>query len=180
MTVYYINPKINISNKFENIMINLINEISNLFVNDRNLIILENYQNTILDILAIVVKYLKIYKFYDYGIKNLYIQIYNKAIEVLIYVKINISKSYFKYINNSWYEFYFRTSINLPIVYDEMNNDQQNDLNTSIINGNLYFNNNIILSQTELTKGMILKKETCECNINNCNTTLNYIITIFW
>ena len=183
MSVYYINPIINIiPNKFENIMENLINEISNLFMDNKNLIINNNYQNSTSSIMKVLINYLKIYKFYNYNIKNINVQIYNKSIDVIINIIINISKTYFSYTISSWINFYFgiRTLNNIPIVYNGMSSDQQKELNTSIINGKLYFNNNIELIEFNYKKGMILKKELCSCVINNCNSSFNYIITIFW
>ena len=181
MTVYYINPTIKIiDNKFNNIMDNIINEISNLFVNNKNLIIEINYIKSIIDIIQVLIRYLKIYKFFEYGIENINIQIYNKTIDIVINIKIIISKKFFIFISNTWNELYFSSSTNVPIVYNELSNEQQNELNMSIINGNLYFNNNVDLTILNFTKGMILKKESCACIINNCNTTFNYIITIFW
>ena len=186
MTVYYINPKNKILNKFENIMNNLINEISNLFVNNRKLIISNNYQDSILEIILVITKYLKIYKFYEYNINNIYIQIYNKTINVIIDIKINISKSYFSYISSYWNQLYFDTLTVIPVLYEAMNDSQKNELNNSIINGNLYFKY-IDLNQLNFNKGIILKKEICDCDINNCNcdinncnNTFNYIITMFW
>lgn len=181
MSVYYINPIIKIiPNKFENIMNNLINNISNLFMNNKDLIIEINYQESTQSIINILIKYLKIYKFYEYNIKYINLQIYNKTIDVIINIKVNISKSYFSYSISTWKEFYFGILINIPVVYNAMSYIQQQELNTSIINGKLYFNNNIELFELNNKTGMILKKELCSCEINNCNSSFNYIITIFW
>ncbi len=179
MTVYYINPTNKILNKFENIMNNLINDISKIFVNNRNLIIYDNYQDSISEIMSVVIKYLKIYKFYEYDINNIYIQIYNKTIDVVINLNVNISKSYFTYTSSSWDQLYFEILNNIPVVYEAMDYDQKNELNNSIINGNLYFKY-IDLNQLNFNRGIILKKEICDCIVNNCNTTFNYIITMYW
>ena len=181
MSVYYINPTIQIvDDKFENIMNNMINEISNLFMTNKFLIIDINFQQSILNIMKILIYYLKLYKFYEYNITNIYVQIYNKNIDVIINIKVTISKTFFLYESNSWDKFYFGISFDIPVVYNELNPVQKNELNTSIINGNLYFNNNIDLIGVNFKKGIILKKETCACVTNNCNITFNYIITIFW
>jgi hypothetical protein len=179
MTIYYISPSVKILNKFDNIMNNIINDISNLFVTNRNLIISDNYDKTILEIISVTVKYLKIYKFYEYGINNIYIQIYNKTIDVIINIKFNISKTYFSYIANSWSQLYFGTLTNTPVIYEAMDNNQKKELDMSIINGNLYYLN-IDLNPINFNNGIILKKETCDCDKNNCNITFNYIVTIFW
>ena len=181
MSLYYINPTIKIvDNKFENIMNNLINEISNLFMTNKNLIIEVNFKQNILSILKVLRNYLKIYKFYEYNISNIYIQIYNKSIDVIINIKVTITKTYFLYLSNFWDDFYFGILFDIPIVYDKLSFEQKNVLNTSIINGNLYFNNNIDLIDINFKKGMILKKETCACDTIDCNISFNYIITIFW
>jgi hypothetical protein len=171
MSVYYINPTVQIvSNKFENIMNNLINNISNLFLNNRNLIIEENYNGTIKNIMEIVTSYLKIYKFYDFDIKNIFIQIYNVNIFVVINLKIILSKSYFTFIYDPWKQFYLGLEDNFPIVYNGLNLLEQQTLNNSIINGDLYLNN-IVLIEPNLKKGIILKNESI-------NT--DYITTLFW
>ena len=181
MSVYYINPTIKIiPNKFENIMDNLINEISNLFVDNNNLIIQSNYTKSIFDIVKVLINYLKIYKFYDYDIKNIYVQIYNKSIDVLININVNISKTYFMYTTSTWNEFYFGIVDLIPIVYNALSNNQQMELNVSILNGEFYFYNNINLIELNYKKGIILKKKYCSCIINNCNANFNYIITLFW
>jgi hypothetical protein len=181
MSVYYINPSIQIvDNKFENIMNNIINEISNLFITNKFLIIYINFQQSTLNIMKILIYYLKQYKFYEYDITNIYVQIYNKNIDVIINIKVTISKTFFVYESNSWDKFYLGISNDIPLVYNELNPVQKNELNTSIINGNLYFNNNIDLIGVNFKKGIILKKERCVCVTNDCNISFNYIITIFW
>lgn len=181
MSIYNINPTIDIiDNKFKNIMDNLIDDISNIFITNLNLVNKSNYNLAIISILKVLRKYLKLYKFYSYNIKNIYIEIYNKDIDVVIYVNTLISKASYLVGSSYWEEFYFGLNKKTPIVYDNLSLTQRDELRRSILDGNFYFYDDIIIADPKYETGIILKKKYCSCEISNCNINSNYIITIYW
>lgn len=181
MSIYTINPSIDINddNDLKIIMDNLTNDISNLFITNKNLIIVENYKLVIFSMLKVLSNYLKLYKFYKFDVKNIYIQIYNRNIDVVLYIYTNISNTFYRFITSTWEELYFKTKENTPIVYDKLSQLQKDELRTSSIAGTLYFYDNIILDN-QYNNGIILKKQNCYCTNTNCNINSNYIITVYW
>lgn len=184
MTTYIINPtKIITGNNFNNIMINLIQDISTIFTSNLKLIEQQNYKNTIELILQIFYKFLKIYNFYDYNIKNINMELLNKNLEVVIIINIIITKSYFITMNSSWLQFYFGKINKTSIVYSNLPPTQKNILNVSILNKDFYFYQ-VDLTNYNFQQGIILKNKYCSCDNNytcdnNCKY-YDYIITLYW
>lgn len=181
MSIYYINPKITVNDlNFKEIMDNITNDISKLFIYNRNLIDQNNYNYAIYQIIDVISKFLKIYNFFDYDIKNMCVQIYNLNIEVIINIQMILYKTFYIYNNSKWDTFYTGNETLKPIVYYNLDSTQKQELRLSLLNGNFYMYDNIKL-ELPLNEGIILKKKSCLCetkNINNYNT--NYIITVYW
>jgi hypothetical protein len=201
MTVYSINPQSKINpNNIINIMMQLTNNISNSIKSIKNIILESKYNLIIDEINQILNDYLKIYYFYDFGIKNIYVQIYNQNINLVIFVNIIIEQ--FKYTNNTsiWEHFFKNKYYNNPkIVYEQLDNQQKNDLRYSIISNKLYLVDNILFTYDNLiTNSIILKPKynySNDCNnCNNCNdcncqytygtniqnNNYSYVTTVFW
>ena len=176
MSIYFINPNIIVTDlNFKEIMDNMTNTISKLFVYNRNLIKQNNFNTTTNEIINILSKFLKIYKFYDYGKKNINIQIYNLNIDVIININFLIYKTFYTYENNSWESFYSGTLKITPFVYYGLDQTKRQELRISLINGDFYMYDNVTL-EIPLNEGIILKKKYCACeNNNNCNINYNYI-----
>jgi hypothetical protein len=107
MTIHSINPhsKVSIEN-IANIMSQLVKKISNSILPIYNIILSDQYYLMIDEISQILNDYLKIYRFYDdVGIKNIYVQIYNQTINLVVFVNIKIYP--FKYTNEMsiWQKF---------------------------------------------------------------------------
>lgn len=182
MTTYIINPtKIINPDNFNNIMTNLIQDISKLFTSNLKLIEQSNYKNTTMMILQIFYKFLKIYKFYDYNIKNINMELLNKNLEIVIGINIIINKTHFMTMNTTWLQFYFGKINKSSIVYYNLPSEQKNLLNLSILNKDFYF------YQVDMTnpnysykQAFILKNKYCPLtNICSCEY-YDYIITLYW
>lgn len=193
MTVYSINPKSIVnSDNIINIMGQLILNVSNSIMSIYNIIIFKYYNLMITNINNVINEYMKIYNFLNYGITNIYIQIYNQNIELISFTNIVINNKY-KYNNfNSIYNNFYYGNYNLTpkIIYNQLSIEQKNQLRYSIISGDLFFIDDIhfLLNGTDMT-GIILKPKTkiyvnCECNNydnNNCNNNnYVYITTLYW
>jgi|688.fasta_scaffold633017_2 hypothetical protein len=197
MTIYSINPQSNIDpNDILNIMTQLTNDISESIKSIYNIIIESQYNLMIQNICQILNDYLKIYYFYDVGVRNIYVQIYNQNINLVAYVYIKILP--FKYIDtlSLWYSFYNNIYYySQKYIYNELDNQQKNELRYSIIENKLYFIDNISFTYDNLmTNGILFKSNNtnnndCKCmenteflrtcknftKSNNC-----YITTIYW
>ncbi len=185
MTFYFINPQSEV-NSFNilNIMSQLAFKISISISSIYNIILVEKYQlmiNTINDILN---NYLKIYNFYDFGINNIYVQIYNQNINLVLFISIKIIP--FKYNNNIslWESFFDNKYYSEPmIVYEQLSNQQKNDLRYSIISNELYYVDNIVFTYNNLnTTGIILKPTSTgnSCNCHSFNDIYTYVTTLYW
>jgi hypothetical protein len=181
MSIYYIYPNITVNDlNFKEIMDNMTNNISNLFVYNKNLIEPNNYNYLIDQIIYVVSKFLKIYNFFDYDKKNIYIDICNSNINVIMNIHIKIYKSFYTYQKTMWEQFYNGIINKSSVVYNNLDLNQKQELRISLINGNFYMYDNIKL-ELPYDEGIILKKKSCTCeNINNCNFNYNYIIIIYW
>lgn len=182
MGIYSINPKTTIdTNNILNIMSQLLIDISNSIKSIYNIINETQYVLMINNINSILNNYLKIYNYFDYGINNIYIQIYNQNIELVAFITIKLDK--YKYLNlNSYWNIFIIGLYNnqIKIIYQELTTQEKNDLRYSIISGDLYFINDINFIYNGInTTGMLIKPKTntCECNTNNEYT---YINTIYW
>lgn len=185
MSIYYINPTISVNEiNFNNIMDNLTNNISQIFIYNKNIVNSYNYNLCLSSIIQILENYLKLYEFYVYGIENINIEIYNIKINVVIYISVNISKTFYNLQKSTWYEFYNGNINKNPIVYYGLNLNQRQELNLSIVNGNFYMYDNVNLDTDLLehiySQGIILKKKSCLCKNINCNENSDYIITVYW
>ena len=78
MGIYFINPQYKVDSlNILNIMTLLINDISNYIKSIYNIVIQSKY-NLIIDIINDVLgNYLKIYNFFNYGLKSIYIESYS-------------------------------------------------------------------------------------------------------
>jgi len=191
MTVYYIDPNTNIqTNKLINIMVNITNKIAIGISSNSNIIGEKNYNIIIEEIIQIVQKYLKIYKFFSFGIKNIYVQIYNANIDVVVYVYFSIRKTNFSMTTSNWNDFYFGLLNVDPIVYNNISNNQQASLINSIVSGNFFMIDDLdFIYNTELTKGVILKLKLYQfayqfayqlTNTYKTCSPSNYIVTMYW
>lgn len=187
MPVYTINPKLNVdSENIINIMSQLINDISKSINSIYNIVIYEKYILMMNNINEILNNYLKIYKFLQYNIQYIYIQIYNQNINLVSQILINIIP--YKYIvtNSNWESFiagkYYNSN---KIVYSELDLIQKNNLRYSIISGDLYFVDNVVFTYNDLnTFGMLIKpvsNNNCDCNCNiQTNKNYCYVTTLYW
>ena len=199
-TKYHINPETNITqNTFKNIMVNITTNISYLFGPNVYVVNQSVYLNLIKKIIYQVTKYLKIYKFANFGITNINVEIYNKDINLVLYVYFKITEFYY-YVNSSdWYSFYNGIfNSNPTVVYNNMNLVEQNELRYGIASGKFYINDNVNFTiDTKSSTGILLKNEydsddnSCSCNssyITNSNDSGNlntnssnvYITTLYW
>ena len=190
MTVYSINPKSKVdSNNILNVMSQLVLHISTSISSIYNLSIPNNY-NFVLNIINNVLnEYLKNYNFFKYGIKNIVVQIYNQNIELVIQTGITIAEYNYVNYNSRWNDFYKGNYNQKPkVVYNELTPQQQNDLRISIISGNLFYLDNIVITTSNYNSiGIILKPKLttsittysnkCMC-VNESNNI--YITTIYW
>lgn len=178
MGIYSINPKIAInSSNITNIMRQLISDISNSIKLLIDIINMTIYNQMISIINEILNNYLKIYNFNEYGINNLYIQIYNQNIVLISFITIRLDKTKYTCEFSNWNDFIDGLYTGSPtIIYQELTQEQKNDLNLSILTGKLYFINNVNFIFNDLdTQGIILK-------INNFQPNSQYtnISTMYW
>ena len=186
MTIYSINPQSNVDlNNIYNIMTQLTNDISESIKSQYNIIIETQYILMIQNINQILSNYLKIYYFYGFNIRNIYVQIYNQNINLVSYVNIKIFPFKYNNITSSWNNFYNNIYYMMSkYVYNELDTIQKNDLRYAIISNKLYFIDNIIFTYNNLfTKGVILKPiyDKCHCEYtiqSNCHNC--YITTVYW
>lgn len=178
MGVYSINPKTKIGvNNILNIMIQLLMDINdsmqyNIIDENKYLIVINNV-NTILN------NYLKIYNYYNYGIKNMFIQIYNQSIELVLYVNITLDKYKYYNFNSTWNNFITGLYNNqIKIIYQELTLQEKNDLRYAIISGDIYYISKIdfIYNGTN-TSGIIIKPKM---NYNVSYNNMIYIYTVYW
>jgi hypothetical protein len=188
---YRINPNTIINpDILKNIMVNLSSDIS--YVLEPNVYIVnENvYLDSIKKISYITIEYLKIYKFAEAGINNINIEIYNKNLDMVMYIYYKITKYYFTIDVSSWINFYNNLIIYPIIVYNNMNLIEKNELRLSIANGEFYLNDNISFTvDTQLSYGILLKNKydlknnNCSCQSSNgnlYNLPTIYITTLYW
>lgn len=185
MTVYLIDPKSNIdSNNILNIMTQLIYDISNSISNLYSIVNQSIYIKALANINQILNNYLKIYNFFYMGITNIYIQIYNQNINLVIEVRIKIIPYKYTNTNSQWSKFitnqYYEEE---KIIYSQLNNMEKNDLRYSIISRKLYFLDNInFIYLNKNTTGIIFKPiyTHCDCEYNEQNNQYCYISTLYW
>lgn len=197
MTIYYINPKSTIdSENIVNIMSNLIYNISYSIYKIYNIVVKEQYDLMIKNISNVINNFLKIYNFQNYGITNIYVQIYNQNIVLVFQANVQISKYNYISINSNWSDFYFGTKNNFStVIYNELSLEQKNNLRYSIISNKLYYLDNIEFIYNNLnTRGLLLKpkffnESDCNCeyttNSNNVlktskNSNYTYVTTLYW
>ena len=165
MNVYNINPNIIITNdSISNIMLNLTNDISNNISVNTNIIIENQYLKVVNIIFNTIIKYLKIYKFSVFNIHNICVEIYNKNINTVIYEYFTITNYYYFFTNSKWINFFKGLIYNPSIVYDNLNIEEKKKLNYSIVNGELYFLDNITFNYNLNQATGILLKKLCSCN----------------
>lgn len=186
MGVYSINPKTKIDgNNILNIVTQLVLEISNSIQSIYNIIDEIMYMKMINNINDVLNNYLKIYDYYGYGITNLFVQIYNQNIELVAFVNIKINKYKYVNLNSYWNDFAIGTYNNsTKIIYQELSQEEKDNLRYSIISGDLYFIDNIqFIYNGENMSGILIKPKTktntCECGSNN-TIGYAYISTIYW
>ena len=200
MTIYTISPQTTVnSDNILIIMTQLIKNISNSIQKIFNINLKKEYEKMINIINDILNDYLKVYKFYDYGITNINVQIYNQNINTVLYATIKLND--FRYVNiySNYNDFTTGVYNSQPkIIYQALTQQQKNELTHSIISGNFYFIEeiNFVLEGINST-GILLKPKivNCECNNNQSNSTqynnqfnLNkyvsnnyvYVNTIYW
>lgn len=189
MAIFTINPKTKIdNNNILNIMSQLVLEISNSIQSIYNIINDNDYTLMINNINSILNNYFKIYNYYGHGITNVYVQIYNQNIELVSFVNIKLTKYNYTNLNSNYSYFISGLYNNQPkIIYQELTQEQKNNLRYSIVSGDLYFIDEIQFIYNSLnTSGNLIKPKTktnsCECtNINNNNNIeYTYISTIYW
>lgn len=183
MGIYFINPQYIInSQNIINIMTQLVNTISNSIKSNYNIIFENEYINMSNNVNQILNNYLKIYNFYNYGIKYIYVQIYNQNINLVSYVQIKLDKPKYINTNSNWNDFIVGKYNNQDmVIYNVLTQEQKNELNYSLISGNLYFIPDINFTYNQKnTTGILIKPaiNTCECN--NQNIDYSYITTIYW
>lgn len=185
MPIYKINPQYNVnSTNILNIMTQLTNDISKSINSIYNIVIYDKYILMINNINQILNNYLKIYDFLKSGIKNIYVQIYNQNINLVSQVVINIIQFKYININSDWNNFVNGAYYNSDkVIYSQLNTQQQNNLNYSIISGDLYFINNIVFTYNNLNTTGIILKQTTNLNLDYNILTNNkycYITTLYW
>jgi len=183
MGIYLINPQIIVnSQNILNVMTQLINDISNSIQSIYNIIIEPQYILMVNNVNSIFNNYLKIYNFFNYGINYIYIQIYNQNIDLVIYVVIQLTKP--KYINiySNWNDFSNGMYNNqTKIIYQILTQQQKNELNYSIISGDMYFLTNLNFIYNGITTiGILLKSKNINCDYNKQTNNYAYINTIYW
>lgn len=184
MGIYSINPKTKIdANNILNIMTQLVLEISNSIQSIYNIIDETTYvvmTNNINDVLN---NYLKIYNYYEYGITNIFVQIYNQNVELVAFVNIKLNKYKYVNLNSYWNDFVNGTYNNeAKIIYQELTQDEKNNLRYSIVSDSLYFIDDIqFIYNGENMTGILIKPKinNCECGGNNI-LEYSYISTIYW
>lgn len=188
MSRYLINPQIDIdSENILNIMSQILLNISNSIQSINNIVINENYILMINKINQILNNYLKIYNFFNYGITTIGIQIYNQNVEIVSFIIIQLNINRYINIFSNWDDFIVGNyNQQNKIIYNLLTQQQKNDLNYSIVSGDLYFLNDI--NENNIS-GMLLKPKNnnCKC-INQSNNIYNtknksnyvYISTIYW
>ena len=186
MGIYSINPQTNVnSQNISNIMTQLINDISNSIQSIINIISQSQYDLMIMNINKVLNDYLKIYGFFDYGLTNIYIQIYNQNIDLISYVNIILKQNKYINYNSIWGDFYCgKYNDRIKIIYNQLTPEEKNILKFSIISGDLYFIDDINFTFDELnTTGILLKPKNnnciCKCNDQNTNQ-YTYITTLYW
>ena len=189
MAIFSINPKTKIDdNNILNIMSQLVLEISNSIQSIYNIINDNDYSLMINSINSILNNYFKVYNYYGHGITNVYVQIYNQNIELVAFVNIKLTKYNYTNLNSNYSYFITGLYNNQPkIIYQELTQEQKNNLRYSIVSDDLYFIDEIQFIYNSLnTSGNLIKPKTktnsCECtNINNNNNIeYTYISTIYW
>ena len=188
MTIYQINPQSNVnSNNIINIMSQLILDIANSIKPIYNIVIESQYNLMINNISQILNNYLKIYYFYGFGIKNIYVQIYNQNINLVLFINIVIVPYKYNNITSNWIRFYNGGLSGEKYVYEQLTIEQKNELLYCIISNKLYFISNITFLLDNLTThGIILKpiyNITCNCDntISSYSSgTYCYITTLYW
>lgn len=188
MAIYSINPKTKIDNdNILNIMSQLILEISNSIQSIYNIIDDIMYVKMINNINDILNNYLKIYDYYGYGITNIFLQIYNQNIELVVFVNIKLNKYKYVNLNSIWNDFAVGIyNSRAKIIYQELTQEEKGNLRYSIISGNLYFIDKIqfIYDDVNMT-GILIKPKINSCanscaNSNNNSIGYAYISTIYW
>lgn len=183
MGIYSINPQITInSQNILNIMTQLINDISNSIQSIYNIIIESQYILMINHINSILNNYLKIYNFFNYGINYIYVQIYNQNIDLVVYVIIQLTKP--KYINiySNWSDFSNGKYNNqIKIIYQILTQQQKNELNNSLISGDLYFITDLSFVYNGITTmGILFKPKNINCDCDKQTNNYAYVNTIYW
>lgn len=165
--------------------------ISNSIMPIYNIVILKYYNLMISNTNETINNYMKIYNYLNFGITNIYVQIYNQNIELVSFTNIIINNKYKYYNLNSTYDDFYNGNYNMiqKIIYNQLSDEQKNLLRYSIISGDLFFidNINFLLNGANMT-GTILKPKintNYECdnyNNNNCDINGNYayITTLYW
>lgn len=204
MRIYTINPqRIVDSQNIQIIMTQILNNIANSIGQIYNIIQKNKYDEMIDLVSKILNAYLKIYKFYDYGIKNINIQIYNQNINTVLFINVQLNNFKYLCVSSNWDDFSIGIYTSEPnIVYQELSSSEKNDLINSIVSGQLYYSNIInFVYDGSNANGLLLKPKNINClcknysNIansnNNSNNNLNnninthiynyaYISTIYW
>ena len=108
LTKYYINPNTKIlPDTLKNLMVNITINISHLINPNVFLTNEDIYISIVNKIIYVVTNYFKVYKFANYGITNINVEIYNKDIKTVLFVYFQITQYYY-YINHSnWNNFYY-------------------------------------------------------------------------
>ncbi len=187
MTSYFISPTIIVdSSNVKNIMSVLTNNIYMYSNPHKNFVDEQTYikvQNIVFEQIHTL---LKKYIFYP-TITNINVQIYNGNIQVLSYMNFFISDTNFKVIFSKWYDFYYIGNISSPIVYNNMDVVEQDNLTNSIVSGKFYMANNLEfeLNLVEYFGIILTNNHTTNCkNICMCNNSYvyepNIIVSVYW
>lgn len=184
MGIYSINPKTKIDdNNILNIMTQLVLEISHSIQSMYNIIDKIVYVDMINNLNSILNNYLKIYNYYGYGISNIFVQIYNQNIELVAFVDIKLNKHKYANLNSYWNDFAIGTyNYETKIIYQELSQEEKDNLRYSIVSGDLYFIDIIQFIYIGLsTSGILIKPKSngCEC-ITNGKVGYSYTSTIYW
>jgi len=184
MGIYSIDPKTKIdANNTLNIMTQLLLEISNSIQSIYNIIDETSYVAMINNLNDVLNNYLKIYNYYGYGITNMYVQIYNQNVELVAFVNIKLNKHKYVNLNSYWNDFVVGIYNNeTKIIYQELTQDEKDNLRCSIVSGNLYFIDNVqFVYNGENMTGILIKPKINNCDCGGNNTLgYSYISTIYW
>jgi len=185
MTKYRINPQTIISSNEQqrNIFSLLSREISKIVDKHSNIINENVYINLISNIFTIVKNKLNVYYF---SLTNqIVIQIYNLKIFTVINIIFSISdKNYFSFTYNTWNNFLYGITNYDTTVYNNMSTNDKNYLNYSIVSGDFYYKDNIIIpiatTPTIINgEGLLIKNNSCDYETNTCSIE-SLIVTIYW